>query len=170
MEGMDVPLEELREHLADDLRSRADRVDEGIDFLPFNEAGLEVLLGEAEFWDKHGADDELMRLDDEWNPALRRLRKQEMPSQEEVDAAAEKYRSRVTQLKKRAGPRTVSVADLAAVRGKADIITRTEDLADVLNVYKGADQALSALEKYVEEAVEEYDRAIQRQIDIERGK
>jgi hypothetical protein len=169
-ESLEVPLETLAELLGDDLTSRADQVEEWIGYLGLAEPELETILAALEFWDKHGADDQLMDLDDRWNPSLRGLRGQGMPTDEELMDAIEKFQERVAELQRTAGPSGTELGNIERIRQTAETITGAGDLTLVLSGYQEADRALSILEKYVGEAVDRVDHAVDRQIDIERGK
>jgi hypothetical protein len=169
-EGLEVPLEGFSKVLADDLTNRADQLVEWVGYLPIGEDDLERGLADEEFLDKHGADDELMALDDEWNPRMRAVRGQPMPTCEEFEQAREKIQARVAELRKLAGPPTVTLRHLVSVRHAANVIESADDLPSALSAYQEADRVLLVLEKYIGEAVDAYDRHIDMQMDIERGK
>lgn len=172
-EGLDVPVDELAVRLADDLERRGEQVEGWISQLPLDEAGLDAMLAEQEFWDKHGADDELMRLVELRNPISRAVRLGIEPTSDMLDEAKRAepdFRARVAELKTVAGPPTVSLAERDKAGRAAEEIRQSRDLGVVLHAYQNADHALCLLEEYVGEALSEYDRHVQLEIDIARGK
>ena len=168
--GLEVQLDELGRLLANDLMSRLEQVEEWIEYLPLTDEALEAGLADAEFFDKHRSDDQLIALDEEWSPMFRAARHQPLPTSEELNQAREKIQARIDELRKSAGPPTVTLGQLVNVREAARVIEVADDLPSALSVYLEADRALSVLEEYIADAVDAYDRHVDMQMDIERGK
>jgi hypothetical protein len=176
-EGLDEPLDELAGRFADDLEARAAHIDDLTDELPLTALGIDAMLADQEFWDKHGMDDELVRLQELVDPVRRAMALKIEPGSgmfnEIVDEAKRlepTYTSRLKELRLAAGAPTVSLAVLAHARRTAKTIRQSRDLSRVLSDYQGVDRDLGVLERYLDEAVSDYDEWQQRQRDIERGK
>jgi hypothetical protein len=176
-EGLEEPLTEIAERFADDLDARAVRVDDLLDELPLDPASIDEMLAEQEFWDKHGMDDELIRLADIVKPVRRLMALKIEPGSKMFDEIVDEatrvepdYMSRLNELRSAAGPSTVSLGFQAHARHTAKAIRQSQELSRVLSDYQGADRDLGVLERYLDEAVMDYDRWLSLQRDIERGK
>jgi hypothetical protein len=175
-EGLEVDALQLAEQLSEDLTARMDELEEWIGFLPIPRDRLDELLAEYEFGAKFGSDDELVALeaarralihssihDPRHEPDLENLR-------QDLRLAESRILDRVAELRNSAGPATTSLADLEKVRMVHEKISASVDSTEILTLYREADVLLTPLETYIGEAAEAWDREIQMQIDIARGK
>jgi hypothetical protein len=124
-------------------------------------------------WTHYGADEVLLELAAQFDPFnLVEQSDGGRPSAELIaqsEAAIALYRARMDELEREHKQR-VSL-DLVSRAGQ--VATRVRGLTDasrILVTYHDVDEPLTELEGYVNDAVLAVDRAIQNQIDIERGK
>jgi hypothetical protein len=143
---------ELRELLADDLESRAERLQSDLDFL--NEATLNpaALIQGAEMSLTYGADEELLELEEQMNPLWLGDVAPTAEAIKSAQAAAERYRERQNELeaehRRRVSPDLPKQAPRIATR-----LRRHRDPSRIVLAYRDFDVLLTELEGYVEAAV-----------------
>ena len=163
----------LRNTLAADLESRADELDGDLGFLAESGHDPARIIAGVELWDTYGADEQLLALARRFDPFVLVEEsgggKVTDEAREEADAAVRAYRARMDELE-RGHKARVTPALVERARRDAERLRPMSDASKIVVLYHDVDRALARLEKYVAEAVSELDRAIQMQIDIERGK
>jgi hypothetical protein len=177
-EGMDVPLDELVERLADDLDQRVEQVQAELASLPVEGAVLEAILrgliGLRERAERVWTDDEIVRLARLYRSFIPRGNGADLElspeAVEEINRIEDEMRKRAQELIEAADQPKTSPDALEKARAAAAAIRRTRDLVQALRTYQKADLALGQLAEHVEDIVTDYDRQTQLQSDLERGK
>jgi hypothetical protein len=177
--GLEVDLAEARTVLADDLRIRAQTARESLEHLL--EDGLEPdrllsIIRWSQFWDEHGADEELLALDEERLGPLRTdlagppcAPSITEPERAAMDDAERRYLARLRELQDSFHPR-VTLETLPRTEGAADRLVEAGSMMSLLQRYRDLDVDLTRFEDCVDEAVWAWDRMVQEQIDLMRGK
>jgi hypothetical protein len=115
------------------------------------------------------------KLEDQLSEPFRSLRYR-IAAGEAVDVSREKLSSLEQQFHDRyearleAYEQRIRYEDLEDVDAKASQIQLKATLGNILSLYSELDAQLSTLEKYLDFASEEWDRAVQHEIDVRRGK
>jgi hypothetical protein len=177
-EGMDVPLDELVELLADDLDQRVERVQAELATLPVEGAALEAILRGLidlrERADRIWTDDEIVRLAKLYRSFIPRGNGTDLElspeAVEEINRIEDEMRKRAQGLTEVGDQPKASFDALENARAAAAVLRRTRDLVQALRTYQKADLALARLAEHVEDIVTDYDRQTQLQSDTERGK
>jgi hypothetical protein len=176
--GMEVAAHELSQELAEDLEFRVQEVEEHISYLSEVPGKIEEHLEWMAFWASHREDAELMRLKDARDAFLRDLWNRWNMEGEEVAPelhkkevqVSEAYNKRFTELWKTRGTTKGTLNSIADIRKVAKRLPMKRSSASILQAYRQADEELSGIERYIDEAVAAYDEAVNQEIDRRRGK
>jgi hypothetical protein len=172
---MEVAAHELSRELAEDLEFRVQEVEEHISYLSEVPGKIEEHLEWMAFWASHREDAELMRLKDARDAFLRDLWNMEGEEvapelhKKEVQVA-EAYNKRFAELWKTRGTTKGTLNSIADIRKVAKRLPMKRSSASILQAYRQADEELSGIERYIDEAVAAYDEAVNQEIDRRRGK
>jgi hypothetical protein len=177
--GLDVDLEEGRDVLSDDLRLRTETARQLLRHLMSDGLEPERLLfifRWSQFWEEHGADEELLALDEE-RLGLLRVDLKDGPgippiseSQRARMADAERrYIRRIHQLQRDHRPK-VTLETLPKIEAAAERLAMARSMTALLQRYRGLDVELVRFEACVEEADRAWDKLVQDEIDRRRGK
>lgn len=160
---------------ADDLEDRADALREDVRFLSENAVDEpERLIEGAELATFYSADEELLELQDQFDPYWLGGDQSESGgvSQESMDrvfAAVNRHYERMNELE-RQHTRRVTLRLIDEATETAERLRSMTEPTRMLVTYREVDFPLSELESYVGQVVEAVDREIERQDDIRRGK
>jgi hypothetical protein len=164
---------ELRELLAEDLEARVESLRDDIGFLGQSNVEPAKIIEGVELWSHYGADEELLELQQQFDPfVLAEERGYAEPTEELVartQAALVRYRARMDELEREHKQR-VSFDLIDRATRVATRLRRLADPSRILVTYQEVDEPLAELERYVHCAVLALDREIQHQIDLARGK
>jgi hypothetical protein len=172
---MTVPVSKVAEEFADDLKLRVEEVEDNIDYLSDGRGKMEESLERLEFRASLGDDDtELMRLKDARDLLGRKIWKIG-PSEatrelyEQRARAADAYAKRFIELWG-AREKTKGTLDrLADIRKVSERLPRKRSSAVILRTYSQADEELSVIEGYIDEAVAAFDDHVNNEVDRLRG-
>lgn len=164
---------ELRELLADDLEARIESLQDDIGFLGQSNVDPAKIIEGVELWSRYGADEELLELQQQFDPfVLAEECGYDEPTEELIartQAALIRYRERMDELE-REHKKRVSLDLIDRATKIAGRLRRLSDPSRILVAYHEVDEPLAELERYVHRAVMVLDREIQHQIDLARGK
>jgi hypothetical protein len=171
--GLEISASELAAALADDLEARADQAVEDADFLPLDRNDLNVALAWYELWIKHSADEDFIEFLRLMDPAARAYREKLESVPElylhQAQKAEADLRARIVELERIERP-TANVDLIDTSRSVAGRLRAETELAALLGGYHDADRTLRVLEECLLMGVEEWDRRLQLEEDIRRGK
>ena len=163
----------VRELFADDLGVRIDKVQRDVDWLRQNGVDADKIIEGVELEAHYGADEELLNLQAKLDPlALAEESGYGELNQGQLDrteAALAQLRERMEELE-REHRRRVTLGLLERAEREASHLRKMNEMHRILETYAAVERPLAELERYVEQAVMIIDRAIQHQIDLERGK
>jgi hypothetical protein len=166
---------DLAARLAEDLADRSAAVENELASLRrdgLEDTDLDKMLRAAQLQAVHGADDELVRLQDEQASMLHALQ----ASDEVADRDRERFQEnegaqsrRMTELDAQFD-QEVELDTPAKIRKRGHRLTTTRTVATLLQRYQPLDEQLQVMEDAVEWMAIEWDRYVQMQTDIARGK
>ena len=167
--GLEVPVAELAGVLADDLVNRVADVADWVERLLADGAPPERIvrsLGWSQFWARHGADELLAEHD---AVRLAPARGDRSVSDDQAAAAEQAYMERMQELQKAFKP-TATIKTISDLSNLAPRLASARTMADLLRRYRDLDAQAMALEGAMEETVYGWDRYVQQQVDLARGK
>lgn len=156
--------EETVATLVEDIRTRCDELRDLIDYLPSDGMGLKDALSWTEFWDRNGNDPQLVRLADRADTWQRRNEPDQEAVCNDADAAQLEY-NKLVWAKWRTYQPDASLDEIDRARLVGDALVDIPDAVVALRSYHEVDVRLAALEEFLGQMVEGYDRKIDRQID-----
>lgn len=165
--------------LVEDLRLRTEMARSTLQHLL--DDGLEpdrllFIIRWSQFWEEHGADEELLALDEqrlgpprsdlEDESGVSPVTDTERASMKEAERG---YLDRMLELQRNFSPR-VTLDTLTKVKAAADRLTQAQSFTALLQRYRDLDVDLHRFELCVDEAAHAWDKLVQDEIDRLRGK
>lgn len=172
MSGMIVRFSNLKSVLINDLYSRKDEIGHILEKeLPrLSDTNMNEILKNYEFWGQNILNPEIFDdLSKEYREIIYRIQTPKKPSKREYLGAEGNYKKKLSnELKKYSA--TVTVHKIKEMEKYPERISGIGTMSNLLVEYEKVDKYFQLVERCLEKAVADWDRYIQMQVDIARGK
>jgi hypothetical protein len=158
--------ENVRVVLAVDLSDRVSELLSGIDYLPNGRQRVNELVEWFQFWDTHGADDELIESEAARDVVGRLMAEGESRRAEiEADAvqANERYFTRLEKLRRDWHPKPATEV-IANANVATERLMENQTLEESLLLYELVDRDLDAVESVIRDAIYQFDEWLNMQV------
>jgi hypothetical protein len=158
--------EKVRVVLAVDLNDRVGELLSGIDYLPDGRKRLNGLVEWFQFWDTHGADDELIE-SEAARDVVGRLVAEGESRRAEIEAEAvqanERYLARLEKLRRDWNPKPATEV-IANANAATERLMDNQTLEESLLRYEPVDRDLDAVERVIRDAIYQFDEWVNMQV------
>jgi hypothetical protein len=167
---VEIDGDNVRVVLAIDLNDRVEELLSGIDYLPDGRERVNGLVEWFQFWDTHGADDELIESETARDVGRRLVaergsRRTEV--EEEAREANARYIERLQSLRRDWNP-TPATEVVAKANAVTEQLMEHKTLEESLLLYEPVDQELDGVERVIRDAIHQFDEWINMQVHAMR--